>query len=298
MSGWIRSGSDFLTERPTRKFRLGQIGRNGTRTEIEAKRTSVTGNEISKIGALSILFCFGLVIETEARQRDYGSQGAPRQSVGFSFSIPDFAPDDPSCLSRDVDGICTELQDYTFSDPIFGIFYSRPGILVFLGRGTQNGVDEEGGDLELLQTVIQLSGALRPFPGIREAKTQFVVPVALHSSYRRVSTDVSGGSIDRFESTVLAIGIGVGVLRETGFARISAHLMPFFGLASSSFGLGSGTSSLLDADVELTLGPVFGEFGITLGYSFRWQRWDLEAQFESDQDFTDQQHGVRIGVFW
>ncbi|GMQ80742.1 MAG: hypothetical protein BMS9Abin05_0170 [Rhodothermia bacterium] len=258
----------------------------------------MTGNKISKIGALSILIFFGLVIETEARQRDYGSRGALRQSAGFSYSIPDFTPDDPSCLSSDGDGNCTVLQDYRFSDPVFGIFFSRPGILVSLGRGSQNGIGEEGGDLELLQTVIRLSGALRPFPGMREANTQFVVPVALHSGYRRVSTDMSEGSIDRFESTVLAIGIGVGVLRESGFTRISAHLMPFFGLASSSFGLGSGTSTLLDADVELTLGPVSGEIGIALGYSFRWQRWDLEAQFGSDQNFTGKEHGVRIGVFW
>lgn len=298
MFGWIRWDSDFSTENQARKFRLGQISKNAAHAEIEEIRTLVTGNRIGKMGAISVLFCFGLVIETEARQRDYGSQDAARQSVGLSYSIPNFSPDSPSCLSRDGDGNCTSIQDYEFSDPILGLFFSRPGIFVSLARGTQKGVDDEGGDLELIETVIHLSGALRPFPGSRKAMTQFVVPVALHSGYRRLSADGSGGSFDRFESTVLAIGIGVGVVRESGFTRVSAHLMPFFGLASSSFGLGSGTSSLLDADIELTFGPVFGNIGIAAGYSFRWQKWNLEAQFGSDQDFEGMQHGVRIGVFW
>ncbi len=258
----------------------------------------MTANKISKLVALSMLFVLGWTIETEARQRNYGSRGAPRQSAGISFSFPDFSQIDPSCLSSDEAGNCTVLQDESFSDPIYSIFYSKPGIFVSVGRGTQESVNEDGTDLEILQTVIQLSGALRPFPALPDAKTQLVVPVALHSGYRRLSADASTGSFDRFESTVLALGIGVGLLHETGSTRISAHVIPFFGLASSSFGFGSGTSSLLDAGVELTVGPISGEIGITLGYSFRWQKWDLAEQFGNDQNFIGKQHGIRIGVNW
>lgn len=249
----------------------------------------------NKIGFVFVVLIL-VTHDADARQRDYGARSAVRQSAGLSFSIPNFGPDSPACLDTGESGECLLSQDFEFSDPVIGLFYSREGLMVFIGRGTQN--DSAFGDMELLETILHFSGTLKPFPGTEDADIQFVVPVALHSDYRRLSSDVSGGSSDRFESTVIALGAGVGVTRATGYTRFAAHVMPFFGLASTSFGLGSGTSSLLNADAELTFGPISGSIGITIGYAFRWQHWNLEEQFVTDEDFTGKQHSIRIGVFW
>ncbi len=257
-------------------------------------------------GVLVLLLCLTFIpgaipdaiSDAKAQSGRYGATDTPRQSAGLTYSRTDFRAGSASCVVPDGEGGCSQLQKFEFNEPVLGLYYSRPGIQLFLGRGTQRASSEEEGDKQLLETVINITGTLKPFPENREATLQFVLPIGIHSGYRRVTEEMNNTSIDQFEATVVAIGGGVGVNRVAGMTRFSSRLMPYFGLASRSLGFGNGTSFLLEADIEIMFGPISGNMGIAVGYSFQWQKWNLDEQFSKGEDFEGTQHGVRVGVFW
>ncbi len=235
-------------------------------------------------------------------QRGPGSRADMVQSAGLTFSQFDFSPTRVACIQESEDGECELFRSFEFTNPVLGLYYSRPGIQVFIGRGSQgaNGNSTEGniGDLVLLETTISVYGAARPVPGTEERDIQFIVPYGLHSGFRRLTSGGSGGSTDQFEATVIAVGLGAGIARVSGTTQFLIRAMPFFGLATRSLGFGNGTSTMLDGDAEIRFGPVKGSLGITIGYLFRWQKWNMEEGFSADQDFEGTQHGFRVGVFW
>jgi len=235
--------------------------------------------------------------DAHAFQRRYGAGAQTRQSAGLTVTMPDFGPQGASCAVEDPQGGCEQFFDFTFDHPILGLFYSRPGIQLFIGRGQQGG-NGEVGDFELLDTSINVYGAARPFSGERERPLQFVLPYGLHSGYRRISAGGRSVSTDQFEATVIAIGAGAGLMKVEGRTQFNARVMPHFGLASQSLGFGNGTTSLVDADAEVTFGPVKGRFGISIGYAFRWQKWNMSGDFVARRKFEGSQHGLRLGVFW
>jgi hypothetical protein len=237
-----------------------------------------------------------LVRPAEAFQR-YGGGPAVRQSAGLTLAMPSFRPTSQSCAIPDQEGGCTEFADFTFDNPIVGLFYSRQGIQLFIGRGVQGDVSNVG-DLEFLETVIDVYGAARPFQGGSDAALEFYLPFGLHSDYRRVSSQTAGSTADQFEATTIAIGGGAGLMSRRGHTRFSFRVMPHIGLASRSLGFGNGTTALLDSDAELTFGPIRGRFGLSFGYQFRWQRWNMESDFVASRDYEATQHVFRMGIFW
>lgn len=253
-------------------------------------------------GGLLLLLCMTFIPDAipdaMAQRRRYGAADSPRQSAGVTYSLTDFSAGGASCVVPDGEGGCSQFQKFEFNEPVLGLFYSRPGIQLFFGRGTQSASSEEGGDKELLETVINITGTLKPFPVSRESTLQFVLPIGIHSDYRRVTEEIDNVSIDQFETTVVAIGGGVGVNRVVGMTQFSSRFMSYFGLASRSLGFGNGTSLLFEADIDITFGPISGNLGVAVGYSFRWQKWNLKEQISSGDDFEGMQHGVRVGVFW
>jgi len=235
--------------------------------------------------------------DVHAFQRRYGTGPQARQSAGITVTVPDFSPQGASCAVDEPQGGCEQFLDFTFDHPILGLFYSRPGIQLFIGRGQQGG-NGDVGDLELLDTSINVYGAARPFSGDRERPLRFVLPYGLHSAYRRISAGGGSVSTDQFEATVIAIGAGAGLMKVEGRTQFNARVMPHFGLASQSLGFGNGTTTLVDADAEITFGPLKGRIGISIGYAFRWQKWNMSGDFVAKRKFEGLQHGLRLGVFW
>ena len=190
-----------------------------------------------------------------------------------------------------------ESSDFDFDRPILGLFYSRPGVQLFIGRGAK-GAAGGVGDMELVDTSINVFGMASPFSGGRDSGLEVIFPYGLHSGFRRLTIRDGSTSSDTFEATVIAIGAGAGLQRGIGATRFLVRAMPAFGLASRSFGFGNGTSTLVDIDAELTFGPIAGRLGLALGYQYRWQKWKMEEDFVDDRDYSGTQHGFRLGVFW
>lgn len=198
---------------------------------------------------------------------------------------------------------------YDFSNPAYGVTYLRPNFEAHLVFGRQTVADGTGGTLErdLTDAAIETWASLPFLPEFGGEALRLTLPILLHSDYRRVGNSESGNDenpADDFNFTTIGLGFGLGV--ENYFsdrALLEARVIPALGLALRSFGDATGRSALLTAAVTLHTAPFAGRFGLSLGYSFRWQDWNVNASsvFRNNRDIFDYrstQHLVRIGLNW
>ncbi|PIQ63431.1 MAG: hypothetical protein COV99_02785 [Bacteroidetes bacterium CG12_big_fil_rev_8_21_14_0_65_60_17] len=233
---------------------------------------------------------FGLVSgQTASAQLNYGSDRAINQTLELTVSVIDFY----------FDGSDTDEPVFDFNEPAYGVAYSRPGFLARFARGSQDSGED---DLRLTDFMITASGAWRPWP--RATGFQPTVPLGVHSGYRRVSRDEDRGTFNAFEFTTLAIGAGLGAEANGARARWRLRVIPMIGIAQRSLGTDTGSSTMLDANTHVTLGPLNDQFGISVGYGFRWQAWDVdasdfnEAATDDTFDYTGTMHTFRIGILF
>ncbi len=224
-------------------------------------------------------------------QLNYGSDRAINQTVEATVSLIDFS----------FDGSDSEEPAFDFNEPAYGLAYARPGFLARFARGTQGGGDES---LTLTDFLITASGAWRPWSRSRGSGIQPTIPLGVHSGYRRVSRDEDRGTFDAFEFTTLALGAGLGAEAQGARAQWRVRVIPMIGIAQRSLGSDTGSSTMLDANTRLTLGPLNDQFGISFGYGFRWQAWDVDASDFNEAatndtfDYTGTMHTFRIGILF
>ena len=105
--------------------------------------------------------------------------------------------------------------------------------------------------------------------------------------------------------TVLGLGAGLALESVLGKTVLfEARAYPILGFATSSFTNAIGSAYLIDADAQLHLAQLFGAVGLSLGYSFRYQVWNVNASnFFPDAadalfDYKGRHHLFRMGVNW
>lgn len=220
----------------------------------------------------------------------------PTQAVSFLTSVIDF----------NYDGAGDPEDRFDFADLAHGLQYTRPNLHVsFLigGHLPEGATDDE--KLQLIDAALYTWGEIgltRPLSG---GLNRVFVPILLHSSHRRVAVeDEAETAVDAFSVTVLGIGTGLGFNGQIGKVQIEARATPLIGIATRSFGDATGSATQFDGDLMLHFGPLVGRLGLSVGYGFRSQRWNVG---ESDllQDATDDlfdyagaQHSFRAGLSW
>ncbi len=218
----------------------------------------------------------------------------PVQAVWLGYYLIDF----------DFDGDAEPLFSFEFDDPAYGLVYSRPNFLVTFAYGEQRaGADREG--LRLVDLSLSTWGELH-LAGLATGRTRVFVPIVLATNYRRVApSGRNAEGLEAFNVTVLGLGAGLGLAHPIGEnVRFEARAHPVFGLASSSFVDALGTARLLDADAQVHLGRLFGRVGLSLGYGFRSQFWNVNASNlfpdVTDElfDYKGRHHLFRMGVNW
>ena len=193
---------------------------------------------------------------------------------------------------------------FDFDQPVYGLIYTRPHFLVTFGLGNQD-PNESREDLRLLDVSLTTWGELR-LKGLSAGPTRFYLPIALHGSHRRVSPRNENETIlESFNVTVFGLGLGAALDRTFGEqAFFEARVNPIIGLASSSLTDAFGMAYLIDADTQLHLAGLFGRLGLSIGYTFRYQVWNVNASdlfADATDDIFDYKgllHLVRIGVNW
>ncbi len=248
-----------------------------------------------------VLACAVPVADGFARQISFGKRERPRLGVGVVLIQTEFKFDGV-CAPREPSESCLLVDAIDFSEPMYGIVFSRPGLMMSITRGTGDGAAATVEGEELLDASLSIWTELYSFGLSGPSRARVFIPAGIHSSYRKFSREYDGGKIDQFESTVVGIGAGVGAVTRSGPLRLSVWAMPIFGLASRSVGFGRGYSTVIEGDLEVAYGPITGRFGLLAGYGFRWQRWDLDdagvSAVQSNQKYTGTQHGFRLGVTW
>ena len=233
---------------------------------------------------LGILFLLASMAVQASAQTPYGSQDVPAQRIGLEMSSIDFR----------FDGNAPSEIVFAFTNPTYGVFYSRQEISFSYARGAQ---DIANGD-RLVLTDATMSGwmPLRPFNG--ESKVDVFFPVGLNSDFRRITRTQGTTEIDAFEYTVIAAGAGIGFGLETAPGMLTAYALPFYGIASRSFGNDTDTSAILTVNAEWISRPFAGRFGVSVGYGYRWQKWysDVGRITGDSFNYIGSRHSFRVGL--
>lgn len=196
---------------------------------------------------------------------------------------------------------------YDFQNPAFGLVYRRSNIAAAAALGFQDGDGTAlNPDLRLLDVSLMTWGEWVPLDRLAVARFQAFVPVALHSTYRRVDErNPDDGFDNTYAVTVLGLGAGAGFHSQPSRRTLlTVQATPAIGMATRAFDSGIGSSWLVNAEAELLVGPLAGRFGLVLGYRFRWQVWNvgasglLENVADDLFDYRGRYHLVRVGVTW
>ena len=197
-------------------------------------------------------------------------------------------------------GVTQGNTSFEFDNPALAIRFTRPGVDLHIIYGWNGGETE---DRKLIEASLDAwSGILLT----GRSATRVYLPLALHSGYRAIGSDLSTNqAVELFNFTTLGLGTGLVLERRFGNdLQLQARAITVVGLALRSFEGFAGDTRLFDADVDLNFLRLFGRYGITLSYGFRWQEWDLNAErfleiTNADAfDYSGTMHMFRVGLNW
>lgn len=239
-----------------------------------------------------------LVARPAAAQLFGYDQEGPRdvQSLSVGYAMVDF----------DYAGGDTVATSFAYQDPAYALVYTRPNFeaSVAYGRRDARG-DTLGGTLALLDVGVGTWGVIGLSDALQLPRTRFGIPIMLFVRLRRASrSDAAETVTESFEIT--SVGLGTGLVLSRSFGQqvhLEGRLTPGIALAQRALGDTAGSARSIDGGVQLHIGPLYQGYGLTLGYGYRWQRWDLDASGFDDApddffDYAGTQHVVRLGVNW
>lgn len=224
----------------------------------------------------------------------------PVQALAAGYFLNDFTydGDDPPAFT------------FNFGEPAVGLVYTRPRFFVTAGIGGQEAGTQPGEvvaadtvDLRLVDLSLSTWAEIQVLPDWT-GRTRLIVPIVLHTNYRRVAPQGDNTLLETFDVTVLGLGTGLGLSRSLGGSLIEARAHPILGLATTSLGDALGSARLLDAQVQWHSPPLFGRFGLSLGYAYRTQVWNVDASDLFEEltgdlfDYRGQMHLLWAGVNW
>lgn len=251
--------------------------------------TSDRGARLAPAAFVLLLFLFH-PLSADGQMFSYGDRPRAVQSVSFAYQIVDFT----------YQGSSGTNPTFDFSGPAYGVYYTRPNIAASILYGPES--DDTSRNLRLLDAAITTWGEIMLAGS--ETSSRIFLPIGIQSNYRRVAPEGSENSlVDSFNITVLALGAGIGYSSQPGTAvRFEARAMPFIGIALRAFGESTGVSYLTDGDVRVHLPELVDRVGLSVGYTYRAQRWnvngsDLLIDVEDDLfDYVTGQHLFTFGI--
>ena len=240
-----------------------------------------------------LLTCFAQTIEAQPL---YFGNKRPRTTTAVMVGV--------SAIDFRFDGENEPEQRLDFNSAAYGIAYSRSNIFGSLAFGRQNTSDSSFSEISLVDFNLAIWGEAFFTEDASSAAHRIFAPILLFSNYRRVrprGVDILG----EFNITTLGLGLGLGyygAMSESVLLEIRST--PALGYAVQSFGDSSGLAWLFDNNVELHFASVFDKIGISLGYTLRLMRWNVNASgafttISSDlYDYRDFRQTFSLGINW
>ena len=218
------------------------------------------------------------------------------QALSLGYILMDFA----------YDGEGDPQPRLDFDAPVYALRYARSGFDLSVAFGRQDASEPEGQSrLSLIDATLMIYGGI-PLTGRGNFRNRIYLPILVYSGYRTVGRDLRGELTNElFNFTALGIGTGLGFSSQLGdLINLEARATPVLALALRSFEGSAGTSRLFDASVDLHILELVNQFGLSIGYGFRVQSWDINASdlaFDLDDntfDYRATEQVIRIGVNW
>lgn len=231
----------------------------------------------------SLLLLLLVLISREVTAQNLNVQGA-RHTVGISLAAIDHKSTNgnaPSEVLFDVQGIAV------------GLFYMGPRIRA-------HGLYGQPEKSRTLLDVSAMAWFQPSFARMERSNSTLSVPVGGLIAWRRVT----------LEKNVLAVNaILLGAGGELSYtlgrrARMQIRGIPFVGITGSEVADGIGLSWAADAEARLQIAEVFSSLGLTIGYTFRYQFWNVNGSrafsnaVDEFYDYNGKVHAVAAGIWF
>ncbi|HUF10230.1 MAG TPA: hypothetical protein VMO47_12985 [Rhodothermales bacterium] len=240
-------------------------------------------------------FMFLVLAEPAAAQMfSYGGYDGPAtQALSVTTYLIDFR----------YDGDGDPLRRLDWDGMAYGVTFERRNIAVSIVFG--NSESTTGAFTDNLRMVDATLSVWGDVVRSRGSTASVGLPIVIHSGFRSVDGDLVSDLDESFSYTVL--GIGTGATFEAEASRsilIQAHAWPAIAMAFRSFEGFAGSSTLIEGDLRVHFMNLFGRYGLSAAYGYRWQKWNtnetgLTANDDGELfDYKSNQHMLRLGLNW
>jgi len=242
----------------------------------------------------TLFFVTALTGTVAAQMFSYGGfESRATQSLSVTTHLIDFKYDGSSDFDTRLD----------WNGTAYGVAFNRRNFAVSIVFGSAH-ADSSDFDENLRLVDATLSGWADLIRS-RGSSVQFGLPLVLHSNFRTVDGDFTNDYDESFNYTVVGLGSGVTFGAEpSASVEIEARALPIIAMAFRSFEGFAGSSFIVDSDVGVHFMHLFGRYGLSFGYGFRWQKWNTKdvvgfTNVEQDLfDYKSNQHMLRLGLNW
>ena len=209
--------------------------------------------------------------------------GRGQHGIAFSLAAIDFS----------YAGSVTPVTRYDYQGSSFGLTYAGPNTRAMAVYGRQDGT------LGIIDVSASFWGLL-PFANVTAGNTRLGVPIGLLVGWRRIA---KGDGIEPYAASSLGFGVG-GALQHLFSQRITLDLRvsPYLGGTGSQLADQMGLSWAAEADAQLDLEEVFSGIGFIIGYTFRYQYWNVNGSrpfsdaVDETLDYRGLMHVFRAGI--
>ncbi len=238
--------------------------------------------KIVKIVPLSILLFLSAGFFTSLRAQMFTVEGEPG-----TIDIPGtaiYAGVEPA----DFDFRGTTGGRFEFSGPLLRLRLETPTLDIFFATG---------GSMTGIEGISFLDVGLSAgygFKVLNREKVILILPVRIKSGLTSAVSDQTIGSASQFNQGSLTAGGGfLLALRPSPRVRIHTGFMPYYGFSFATGGTFGGSKGSLEGKLRLFLDGALGDMGLSLGYGYSYDRFDIET---NTFDYDLKTHSILVGI--
>ncbi|MDX1639775.1 MAG: hypothetical protein R3281_17580 [Balneolaceae bacterium] len=242
--------------------------------------------ENKKFFPLLLVFVIFFAADARAQMFSVGSEpgriDVPSTAIYLGLEPADFE------YQGGVLGLPGSEGRFEFSGSLLRLRLETPALQFFLATGgSLTGID----DVSYFDAGVQAGYS---FSIVRQKQLTVRIPFQLLSSLTSVNTDESIPNAPQFRQGALAAGLGgfIGV-RPSERVRVQASFVPHYGFSFATGGTFGGSLAKLDGRLRLFLDRVFGDTGLSLGYNYKFNRFDVD---ENEFDYDLRSHSILVGI--
>lgn len=177
---------------------------------------------------------------------------------------------------------------YEFNGSLLRLRLETSGLKFFLATGgSLTGID----DVSYFDAGIQARYGITLF---RQKGLTVQIPLQIVSGITSVSNNQNLASSSQFRQGSLVVGPGAFVgARPSDRIRLQAGFIPHYGFSFATGGTFGGSLAKLDGKFRLFFDRLFGDTGLSLGYNYKFDRFDVD---ENEFDYDFQSHSILVGI--